>query len=120
MYFKIQSTDGLVGCCGLLYVDWRLRSSEFSIFVDRDVIDKDYKSEAIFLMFDYGFREMNLHKIWAEVFDNNDSQAIQLYHKLGFKDDGVLRDSYFCNGKYGNSTMMSVLENEWFCLHGGR
>ena len=41
-----------------------------------------------------------------------------LYKKLGFKEEGVLRDNYFHEGKYGNSYMLSVLENEWLGIHG--
>jgi len=108
----------LAGCCGLHYVDWRIRSAEFGVFLSKETRGKGLGKEALFLLFDYGFREMNLHKIWCEVYDNNTS--VNLYRKLGFRDDGVLRDNYFCNGSYGNSIMMSVLEDEWFDIHGGR
>lgn len=119
VYFKIVSNDKeLVGCCGLHYVDWRLRSAEFGIFVGQETRGKGYGSEAIFLMFDYGFREMNLHKVWCEVYSNN--KAIGIYKKMGFKEEGILRDNYFCNGKYGDSIVMSILEDEWFDLHGDR
>ena len=120
VYFKILEAEhmDLVGCLGLHYVDWRLRSAEFGIFLSREARGKGIGKEALFMLCDYGFREMNLHKIWCEVYDNN--QSVNLYRKLGFKDDGILRDNYFCDGKYGNSIMMSVLEDEWFNLHGGR
>lgn len=62
-------------------------------------------------MFDYGFKEMNLHKIWAEVYNNN--RALGLYKSVGFKEDGVLRDNQFCEGKYINSYLLSILEDEW-------
>ena len=83
-----------------------------------DVRGKGLGGEALFLLFDYGFREMNLHKIWCEVYDSNAS--VNLYRRLGFQDDGVLRDNYFHGGKYGNSIMMSVLEDEWFAANVGR
>lgn len=119
VYFRIARHSGdLVGCCGLHYVDWRLRSAEFGVFVGLDFRGSGYGSEAIHLMFDYGFREMNLHKIYCEVYDNN--KAIGVYKKIGFEEDGISRDSYFSNGKYGNSTMMSILEEEWFENNGGR
>jgi len=105
----------LIGCCGLHYIDFRLRSGEFGVFLGTDRGTGKGK-EAIELLFDYGFKELNLHKIWAEVYDNNDS--INLYRKIGLRDDGILRDNYFSEGKYGNSTMMSVLENEWRAQYG--
>ena len=103
-------TRYLIGACGLHYIDFRLRSAEFGIFLGRDKGAGKGK-EALKMLCDYGFKELNLHKIWAEVYSSNDS--IELYRKLGFKDDGILRDNFFHNGKYGNSIMMSVLEDEW-------
>jgi len=100
----------LIGCCGLHYIDFRLRSAEFGIFLGKDKGAGKGK-EALQMLCDYGFNELNLHKIWAEVYDGNES--IHLYRKLGFEEDGILRDNYFHNGKYGNSTMMSILEDEW-------
>jgi RimJ/RimL family protein N-acetyltransferase len=111
--------NSVIGCCGLHYVDWRLRAAEFGIFLCDEVHGKGMGKEALTMLFDYGFREMNLHKIWAEVYSNN--QALHVYTKgLGMKQDGLLRDNYFKNGKYGNSIMLSVLEDEWFEAHGGR
>ena len=125
VYFKIMAINPekknqtkLVGCCGLHYVDWRLRAAEFGIFLSKEARGFGVGKEALWMLCDYGFREMNLHKIWCEVYDNNTS--VELYRKLGFVDDGVLRDNYFNNGRYGNSIMMSLLEDEWFEANGGR
>lgn len=114
----VHATD-LIGCCGLHYIDWRLRAAEFGIFLAEEARGKKLGKDALVTLFDYGFREMNLHKIWAEVYDNN--TALGLYTgPLGMTQDGLLRDNYFCDGKYGNSTMLSILEDEWFDKHGGR
>jgi RimJ/RimL family protein N-acetyltransferase len=99
----------LIGCCGLHYIDFRLRKAEFGIFIAKDRGQGKGK-ETLKMLFNYGFDELNLHKIWAEVYESNES--IKLYRKF-LKEDGVLRDNSFHNGKYSNSTMMSVLEDEW-------
>lgn len=113
VYFQIMTKQDqdLIGCCGLHYVDWRLRSAEFGVFLCNEARGTGCGFDSLKTLFDYGFREMNLHKIWCEVYDNNVS--VKLYRKLGFKDDGIMRDNYFCDGKYGNSIVMSVLEDEW-------
>lgn len=103
----------LVGCTGLHYIDWRLRSAEFGVFISEKSRGKGLGKEALKLLFDYGFKEMNLHKIWAEVYTNN--KALKLYTDvLGMRIDGKLRHTQFTNGEYVDSTMISVLENEWF------
>jgi len=100
----------LIGCCNLSYIDYRLRSAEFGIFLGSNRGSGRGK-EALVLMCDFGFKELNLHKIWCEVFDNNES--VNLYRKMGFRDEGILRDSYYHDGSYGNSYVLSILENEW-------
>lgn len=100
----------LVGCCGLHYIDWRNRSAEFGVFLGHNR-GHGYGKEALELLFDFGFKELNLHRIWAEVYDFNN--ALGLYKKIGFKEDGLCRDTQFCEGRYVNSHMISMLENEW-------
>lgn len=131
IYFQImerKSTDRgiiyldreLIGACGLHYIDWRLRSAEFGIFIGKESsLGGGKGKEALTLMFDYGFRECNLHKIWAEVFEFN--EAFGLYKNgMGMKEEGRLRHRQFCDGKYHDSIMLGVLEDEWFEAHGGR
>lgn len=108
----------LIGCCGLHYVDFRVRKAEFGIFISKKARGLGLGKEALIMLCDYGFKEVNLNKIWAEVYNNN--KAIDLYTSIGFNIDGVFRDNYFCDGHYGDSYLISVLEDEWFSKHGGR
>lgn len=101
----------LIGCCNLSYINFRLRSAEFGVYLSLTERGLGKGKEALELLFDFGFKEANLHRIWAEVYDNN--SALELYRKLGFKDEGVLRDSCYHDGRYGNSNLISLLEGEW-------
>jgi hypothetical protein len=131
IYFQIMARDMslnseeaqtkarfLIGCCGILNVDWRLRSGELSIFLAPEYHRRGFGKEALNLLIDYAFREVNLHKFWGECYDSND--AIKLYHSVGFKDDGMIRHSWYHNGKYGNSNVFSMLEAEWVQLRDKR
>lgn len=121
VYFQIMSLGAgqnkeeqiqnryLIGCCGLHYLDFRARIGELGIFIAADRGQGKGK-EALVLLFDYGFNELNLNRIWAEAYKGNDS--INLYAKF-MTYEGETRDSHFHNGKYGNSIIMSVLQREW-------
>lgn len=113
VYFQIvdNSNNKLAGVCGLHYVNWHIRSAEVSIFVAVGE-GKGLGTEALTLICKYGFEEMNMHKIWAEIFDNNPA-SLHLFHKVGFVDEGILRDNHFSEGKYGNSYRLSMLKKEW-------
>ena len=55
--------------------------------------------------------ELNLNKIWCEVYSNN--SALEIYRKIGFVDEGVLRQNHFKDGEYVDSYVLSMLRSEW-------
>lgn len=69
-------------------------------------------SEIIPHVLDYGFGVMNLHRIEANInADNAASRAVLL--KYGFQTDGVFRENYHYNGRFLDSTILSLLTHEW-------
>ena len=46
-----------------------------------DFRGKGIGSDALRTLMKYGYEEINLNKIWCEVFSNND--AIDIYRKIG-------------------------------------
>ena len=101
----------LIGVCGLHYIIWHIRSAEVSIFIAEGE-GKGYGTDALKELCKYGFDELNMHKLWAEIFDNNPASH-HLFKKVGFVDEGVLRHNHFSGGKYGDSFRLSMLEEEW-------
>lgn len=111
---ELESNE-LIGCCGLCYINWVQRLADLSLYIGLNGVyidDEGFAEEACGLLFDYGFGELCLHKIWTEIYEF-DSKKNELYLKLGFKQDGLLRDNYFHEGKWWNSRIMSLLNNEW-------
>lgn len=112
---RLNSTEELIGCCGLCYINWVHRNADLSLYIGwkETYIDKEgYAQEACRLLFDYGFKELGLQKIWTEIycFDN---KKMELYTRLGFQKDGELRNQYFYDGRWWNSYMLSLLAEEW-------
>jgi RimJ/RimL family protein N-acetyltransferase len=101
-----------VGAAGLLYISWINRAADFSFYLgDEEVyINESEKSvEAVKLLIDYGFKNLNLHKIWMELYEF-DKKKIDFFIKLfNFEQDGLLRDNCFEDGKYWNSLIISLL-----------
>jgi UDP-4-amino-4,6-dideoxy-N-acetyl-beta-L-altrosamine N-acetyltransferase len=102
----------LIGHCGLYYINWIARSAEFGIYIgDYSFRNGGYGSDALRTLIQYGFDQLNMNKIWAEVYSNN--EALHVYEHIGFKIEGVLRQNVFKNGKYFDSTIISMLKTEW-------
>jgi len=111
----LQETGELIGCCGLCYINWIHRYAELSIYIgyrNAYIDDNGYAEEACKLLFQYAFGELNLHKVWAEIYDF-DEKKIELFRKLGMTTDGKLRDNYYYNGAWYDSLVFSVLKSEF-------
>lgn len=59
-----------------------------------------------------GFGGEGLHRIQLRVFDFNEP-AIRCYESLGFRREGLLRDTRRIGQTYWSSLVMSLLEDEW-------
>ena len=103
-----------IGAAGLLYINWIIRSADFSFYIgdeNKYIGDDGVANEAAKLLIDYGFNNLNLHKIWMELYEF-DKQKIEFFtKKFNFEQDAILRDNCFENGKYHNSFILSLINN---------
>lgn len=103
-----------IGAAGLLYIDWIIRSADFSFYIGNEnkYIDSDgFADEAARLLIDYGFQNLNLHKIWMELYEFDTLKIEFFINTFSFKQDGLLRDNCFEDGKYYNSLVLSLIRN---------
>ena len=83
------------------------------IFIgNKDYWGHGYGSDAVRLMLEYGFGQLNLHRVYLYVFAYN-KRAIRAYEKCGLKHEGALREAGYKNGRYFDILVMGILENEW-------
>lgn len=102
-----------VGMVSLHDIDHISRKCMFGIYVaDQDKRGKGIGSKAMNLILDFAFNGIGLHRVGLEVLDSNEN-AISLYHKVGFHDEGMKRQAYFVNSKFIDIRLMSILYNEF-------
>ena len=105
-------TGALIGACGLLYINWIIRSADFSFYIGKDgaYIDKQgYAADAASLLINYGFDTLNLHKIWMELYEFDKAKIDFFKEQFQFETDGTLRDNCFEEGRYWNSLIISLI-----------
>ena len=115
----IESSDSeYLGSVGLMNIDQRSRDAELGILIGRpEDWSKGYGSEAALLMLRHGFEELNLHRIHLRVYDYN-VRGIKSYAKIGFKEEGRLREAHFRHGGWHDIVIMGILADEFFAAHG--
>jgi RimJ/RimL family protein N-acetyltransferase len=102
-----------IGICGLHQIDAKDRSGTFGIVIgEKDCWSKGYGVEAARLLINYGFAQLNLHRISSGALAFNE-RSIKLHKKLGFQEEGRLRQAMFRNGQYHDHVQFGILREEW-------
>lgn len=108
-----RKSHSLIGACGLCYIDWLRRSADLSIYIGwQDIyLDDVMAVESAQILIDYGFGEIGLHRIWAEVY-SHDTKKQDFFQSLGFTLEGRLRESHWSDGKWLDSLYYGLLSGE--------
>jgi RimJ/RimL family protein N-acetyltransferase len=110
---RLIDTDDLIGWAQLDGVDWAHRTTSLGIGIgNRTFWDSGYGSEAIGLLLDFAFDELNLHRVYLTVFSYN-QRAIHLYEKLGFQHEGTYREHLQRDGQRYDMLLYGILSREW-------
>ena len=108
-----QIDNILIGIVLLRNIHQLHRHCEFAIYLG----DKNYKGqglskEATCAALAFAFDQLGLQRVYLQVLEHNQI-AIKLYQKLGFKQEGILRQSVYKDGQFRNELMMSMLKEEF-------
>jgi len=69
-------------------------------------------SIALPMILDHCFGVLGTHRVWLDVLPSND-RARALYRRVGFREEGVLRDALRWPDGLHTLVLMAVLESEW-------
>jgi diamine N-acetyltransferase len=113
---EILRPDGAwqaVGTCEIHNLEWRCSSGEIGIMVgDKTCWNQGIGTQVMRMLLRHGFYTLNLHRIYLFVFATN-QRAVHVYEKIGFVQEGRLRDDMYRDGRYVDVLVMSVLRDEW-------
>ena len=81
---------------------------------EKKYLGKGYGRECMEVLLDYCFNELKMERVTLDHYTGN--LAGNLYLKLGFKYEGIMRHSAKKDGKYYDLHLMSMLREEYFDL----
>ena len=114
IWFTITDFDGnVIGETGLLRMFPAWHCTDLTIIIpDPERQHKGYGTEAIRLMLDMAFEEFDMNRVSIGVVGLN-TDALEFYKKIGFKQEGIQEQGYYYNGVYSDFVMMRILRREW-------
>ena len=103
----------LLGTISLTNIDLLNRSAQLNLIIPTERHrNKGIGSEAVFLVLLYAFETLNLNRIQIEIPTYNQI-AIAVATKIGFQQEGVLRQAYFENNAYHDVLQFGILKSEF-------
>ncbi len=109
----LKSNNLHIGNIKLDFHDSKANLSEMGVLIgDKDYWGKGIAREACNLILNYGFKKLNLRKIFLAVFENN-IPAIKLYYSLGFKMEGKLIKHVAVKGILYDKYLMGIFRKEF-------
>jgi ribosomal-protein-alanine N-acetyltransferase len=102
----------LIGACGLHPRGDASRSGWIGYCSNRPFWGRGYATEAARALVGFGFRELGLHRIWATCDPDNTASA-RVLGKLGMQRQGRLREDTDVRGRWRDSFLYGILEQEW-------
>jgi len=105
--------DQIIGLAGFDEIVWS--NGTATVFIGLGPAEQRGKgigTEALHLLLDFGFNELNLYKLQLCVIEYNEP-AIRLYEGAGFVREGSFREFIFRDGKRYGLHQYGLLRREW-------
>jgi RimJ/RimL family protein N-acetyltransferase len=111
VYFVIEVDGSVVGSCNLFDIDHLARTGEVGIAVAGEARGKGIGTEALGLLVRFAFGRLNLRRVHLRTIAPN-ARALASYRKVGFVQEGVLRQNAWVRGEYVDEVVMGLLRAE--------
>jgi RimJ/RimL family protein N-acetyltransferase len=116
LFAIFTNSDEYVGNVGLHEIDRVNDTARLGIIIGkREFWNRGYAQETIKLLLKYAFTQAGIHKIYLNAFSTN-VKGLNLYTKLGFQREGLLRSEYKLRDRYQDLVRMAMLAEDYHQL----
>lgn len=103
-----------IGLTNLRDIDLRNRHAESGLYIASPEHRSNFFGlEAYYLMLDYGFSYLNLHKVYGHVLVENEL-GVKMNTAFGFQIEGTLRDEVYYDNRFHDYYRIGVLKEEFY------
>jgi RimJ/RimL family protein N-acetyltransferase len=103
-----NETHSHVGNIKLGPINWIHRLGDIGLLIGKENWGKGYATEAIGLVVNYAFTDLNLHKVTAGAYSDN-LGSIRAFEKNGFFVEGQKKEHAFYKGKYSDVVLLGII-----------
>ncbi|TCP57571.1 RimJ/RimL family protein N-acetyltransferase [Tumebacillus sp. BK434] len=109
----LQENDRLIGDIGIhMIARGPCQSAFVGYSLDEEHNGKGYATEALRLVVDFGFHDINLHRLQADAAPENPA-SYRVLEKAGFQREGTERKNLLINGKWQDHLQYAIINEHW-------
>ena len=108
----VDDNPSLCAMGGLTGVSELHKRGELYIVVNPKAANRGIGTACIKWLCDFGFLELQLRRIELQTFQSN-LVACRIYQRLGFVEEGILREHVFHRGRFVDRHVQALLSKEW-------
>jgi RimJ/RimL family protein N-acetyltransferase len=112
MIFRLEHNGSLIGEASFKTIKWINRKAEISILLLPAYHRLGIGHKVLSRMLQFAFNTLNFYRLEAEIIEGNVA-SIQLFKKLGFVQEGVLRKAKYIDGIYYDILRLGLLKEEY-------
>ncbi|MFN3792423.1 GNAT family N-acetyltransferase [Massilia sp.] len=109
---ELAETGLLIGTVNLHHFFPQNRRCELGYALGSPHWGKGYATEALEVALDYGFHELRLNRVEADIDPRNGASAAVL-ERLGFRKEGYMPERWFVHGQMADTVNYGLLRSYW-------
>ena len=112
--FAIRNKENglIMGLIGIHHWDKANQKAEIGYWLGKEFWNKGYVTEAMAEVLAFGFKVLNLNKMFANFFPHNPASG-RVMEKSGMKQEAVLRQEIYKNEKFLDFVRYSILKEDF-------
>jgi len=108
----LKETNKVIGVVDVFHIDWKNKNAELGYWLGKKYWGKGYMTEAVKLMLKFAFEKLKLHRVYANLFEENVASR-RVLEKTGFKLEGVRRECKYRYNRWHNELNFGILKKEY-------
>lgn len=102
----------LIGTCSLFSFAPQSKRAEVGYALAKAAWGHGYMQEALGALLTYAFSTLELNRIEADIDPRNEG-SVRTLRRLGFQQEGYLRERWIVSGEVSDSALYGLLRGEW-------
>ena len=108
----LQQDRTFIGSAGIHNWNREARYAEIGYDIAQPYWGNGYATEVTHAIINFGINHMHLNRIEADIIAGNDA-SIRVLEKLGFQQEGILRERTYKDGKYHDILLFGLLSKDF-------